>query len=127
MYLKVICPIIFVLFFLPFFSSSTFSQDFDFSRISNDIAFYRNVDDDLKDKGWTLQLVLINSVKIGTEFQFEFTADFNRDLAWRGKDDYYIEVGMLKEICNGFSVNYQRIEGTFQPGGVNQIGLRYHF
>jgi len=38
-----------------------------------------------------------------------------------------MEIGILKRFYQGFSINYQRIEGTFQPGGINQLGLRYHF
>ncbi|MCP4633777.1 MAG: hypothetical protein GY855_12695 [candidate division Zixibacteria bacterium] len=106
---------------------SIMAQDIGVGFISNDIAVYKNSDDDLNNKGWTLQLVFINSVKIHTEFQIEFTADFNKDLAWKGKDDYYMEVGFLKEFYKGISLNYQRIEGTFQPGGINQLGVRYHF
>jgi len=108
-------------------SSTVFAEKLGFSRISNDLALYKNSNDNLNDKGWTFQIVLINTVRAGGEFQIELTADLNRDLAWEGKDDYYMEIGILKQFYQGFSINYQRIEGTFQPGGINQLGLRYHF
>jgi len=70
-------------------SSTVFAEKLGFSRISNDLALYKNSNDNLNDKGWTLQIVLINMVRAGSEFQIELTADLNRDLAWEGKDDYY--------------------------------------
>ena len=116
-----------IIFLIFPFASTSHAQEFGFSGISNDLAIYRNANDHLRYKGWTLQLVLINTARIGTDFQIEVTADLNHNLAWQGKDDYYAEFGILKEFFHGFSVNYQRIEGTFQPGGINQLGLRYHF
>ncbi len=104
-----------------------YAQLLGFNRISNDVTFFRNTDDDINNKGWTLQLVFIDSIHLGTDFQVEYTADYNWGLAWEGKYDYYVEIGILKAVYKGFSINYQRIEGTFQRGGVNQIGLRYHF
>ncbi|UCE67646.1 MAG: hypothetical protein JSU85_06460 [Candidatus Zixiibacteriota bacterium] len=98
-----------------------------FSPISNEVSLYQNCSDDGDNLGQTLQLVLINSIDIGTELGVEFTADFNRKMT-PGKDrDYYLEFGLVKSVWKNFSVNYQRIHGTFIGDPVNQFGIRYRF
>ena len=98
-----------------------------FQEIANEISVYQNVFDDGGDAGQTLQIVSINSVRILTWFNIEFTYDFNRDLAWKGKDDYYYELGVVKPVWRKISLNYQRVDGTFLEKPFSQIGLRYSF
>ncbi|MEW5995908.1 MAG: hypothetical protein AB1744_16145 [Candidatus Zixiibacteriota bacterium] len=101
--------------------------------ISNEISFYKNVDDSGEDRGQTLQLIFINSFKIFTDFTFEFTGDFN----WRysyvdpsnlslGKNnhDYYLELSLVKPLTSVFSLNVQRISATFEAEPINQFGIR---
>jgi len=98
-----------------------------FQPLVNEISLYKNFLDDGDDAGQTLQIVSINSIKIYTEFSFEFTADFNRKLT-PGKDhDYYMEFGIVKPVWKKVSANYQRIYGTFVDKPINQIGVRYSF
>jgi len=101
--------------------------ELDFQQITNEISVYQNLFDDGGDAGQTLQIVSINSVKILTWFNVEFTYDFNRDLAWKGKDDYYYELGVVKPVWRKISLNYQRVDGTFSEKPFNQIGVRYSF
>ena len=101
--------------------------ELDFQQITNEISVYQNLFDDGGDAGQTLQIVSINSVKILTWFNIEFTYDFNRDLAWKGKDDYYYELGVVKPVWRKISLNYQRVDGTFSEKPFNQIGVRYSF
>jgi len=99
---------------------------FGITPITNEVSFYKNVDDYGKDRGQTLQVIAINSFKLLTEFTFEFTADFN----WRMsnmKDDYYIELSIVKPIFGIFSLNYQRIMATFEDKPINQFGFRLSF
>jgi hypothetical protein len=98
-----------------------------FVPISNEVSLYQNTSDDGDNLGQTLQLVLINTVDIGTELGVEFTADFNRKLT-PGKDgDYYLEFGLVKPVWKRLSVNYQRVHGTFVDDPVNQLGIRWRF
>jgi len=101
--------------------------DLDFQQITNEISVYQNLFDDGEDAGQTLQIVSINSMKILTWFNVEFTYDFNRDLAWKGKDDYYYELGVVKPVWRKISLNYQRVDGTFLEKPFSQIGVRYSF
>ncbi len=92
--------------------------------ISNEVSFYKNVDDDGVDRGTTLQIISINQFNLGTDFIIEFTGDFNWDLDFYEDHDYYIELSLVKPVYKSLSVNYQRIYGTFASGPINQIGLR---
>ena len=65
------------LFFLPGFCPA---QMVELKPISNNISLYQNTYDDWKDAGQTLQIVLINSFKLGTWFTLEITGDFDRNL-----------------------------------------------
>ena len=106
----------------PFLSAETF----DFMKISDEISFYANTDDDFNAQGRTLQIVALNSFKIGAWFQIEFTGDFNWEMTTLpGKTyDYYIEIGIVKPVWKRLSLNYQRIYGTFVEKPINQFGLR---
>lgn len=100
--------------------------------ITNEISLYKNVDDGGTDRGQTLQIIAINSIKIGTEFIFEFTGDFNWDLAYDCEgnimsNDHYIELSLVKPVYKMISVNYQRIISTFEDEPVNQFGIRFSF
>jgi len=103
------------------------AETFDFMKISDEISFYANTDDNLNTQGRTLQIVAINSLKIGTWFQIEFTGDFNWEMTTLpGKTyDYYIEVGVVKPLWKNLSLNYQRIYGTFMDEPINQFGIRF--
>lgn len=91
---------------------------------SNEISFFKNIDDTGKDRGTTLQVISINGFDLGTEFIFEFTGDFNWDLDLYEDYDYYLELSLVKPVYKSLSVNYQRIYGTFYDEPVNQFGLR---
>jgi len=106
-----------------------FAEDavFSFQPLVNEVSLYKNFLDDGDDAGQTLQIVAINSVKIYTEFSFEFTADFNRKLTPGTNHDYYMEIGIVKPVWKKVSANYQRIYGTFVDKPINQIGVRYSF
>ena len=91
---------------------------------SNEISFYKNVDDLGNDRGTTLQIVSINGFNLGTEFIFEFTGDFNWDLDLYEDYDYYFELSIVKPVYRDISLNYQRIYGTFYNEPVNQFGIR---
>jgi len=97
---------------------------FGITPLVNEISFYKNSDDTGADRGQTLQIVAINSLKIGTDFTFEFTADFNWDMSYMKKDEY-IELSIVKPIYKIISVNYQRIYNTFEPKPINQFGRCY--
>lgn len=107
-----------------------------FFPISNEISFYKNYDDAGKNRGQTLQVISINSFKILTTFNFEFTGDFN----WRysyidpsdislGKNnyDYYLELSIVKPVTGLLSFNVQRISSTFEGKPINQFGIRLSF
>jgi hypothetical protein len=98
-----------------------------FIPISNEVSLYQNSSDDGDNLGQTLQLVLINTIDIGTEIGVEFTADFNRKLTPGEDTDYYLEFGLVKPVWKKMSVNYQRIHGTFIDDPVNQFGVRWRF
>jgi len=100
---------------------------FSFQPLVNEISLYKNFLDDGDDAGQTLQIVAINSVKIYTEFSFEFTADFNRKTTPGTDHDYYMEIGIVKPVWKKVSANFQRIYGTFIDRPINQIGIRYSF
>jgi hypothetical protein len=100
---------------------------FAFQPVVNEVSLYKNFLDDGDDAGQTLQIVSINSMKIYTEFSFEFTADFNRKLTPCTDHDYYMEIGIVKPVWKRVSANYQRIYGTFIDRPINQIGVRYSF
>jgi len=103
------------------------SGKFGFYPISNEISFYKNIDDAGEDRGETVQLVLINSFKLFTNFTFEFTADYNFDYAQDYDKDHYVEISLVKPITKVISVNVQRVISTFEPESVNQFGFRLSF
>ncbi len=94
--------------------------------ITNEISFFKNIDDAGNNRGQTVQIIAINSFKLLTEFTFEFTADFNWRMS-RKKEDYYIELSLVKPIYGILSINYQRILATFEDKPINQFGLRLSF
>jgi hypothetical protein len=100
--------------------------------LTNEVSFYKNVDDSGNNRGETLQIISINSFKIWTEFIFEFTGDFNWDMSlnennqFKGKD-HYIELSLVKPVFWQISINYQRIISTFETEPVNQFGFRISF
>ncbi|UCD64783.1 MAG: hypothetical protein JSW34_04935 [Candidatus Zixiibacteriota bacterium] len=98
-----------------------------FFPISNEVSFYKNVDDAGVDRGETLQIISINSFKLLTTFNFEFTGDFNFDYTPGLADDHYIELSIVKPISPFVSLNVQRIISTFEPEPVNQFGVRFVF
>jgi len=103
------------------------SAKFGVQPLTNEVSLYQNFVDDGDNAGQTLQVVAINSLKVFTDFQFEFTADFNRKLT-PGKDsDYYLEIGLVKPVYKRLSLNYQRIYGTFIDKEINQVGVRFRF
>ena len=100
--------------------------------ITNEVSLYKNVDDAGENRGTTVQVIAINSFKIWTEFTFEFTADFNWDMAYefdgsKMNDDHYIELSLVKPVINRVSLNYQRIISTFEAESINQFGIRISF
>jgi len=105
------------------------AQTFTFEKISNELSLYQNYSDEFNTRGQTVQVIAINRFHLGWWFQAEFTADFNYDYDpdRPKKWDYYLEVGILKQIVSGLSINYQRIEGTFVAKPTNQVGLRWTF
>ena len=103
------------------------AQTFTFEKISNELSLYQNYSDEINTRGQTVQVVAINRVRIGWWFQTEFTADFNYDYDKAKAWDYYLEIGIVKSLFSGLSINYQRIEGTFVAKPTNQIGLRWTF
>ena len=107
---------------IPSIESS--SGRFGFYPVSNEISIYKNVDDAGEDRGETLQLVLINSFKLFTTFNFEFTADYNFDYTPDLDRDHYVELSLVKPVTKVFSLNVQRIYSTFEDEPVNQFGFR---
>jgi hypothetical protein len=95
--------------------------------IVNEISLYQNSADDGTNLGQTLQIISINEIRLGTTFNLEFTADFNRKMTPGEDTDYYIEIGLVKPVWKSLSANYQRIHGTFISDPVNQFGLRWSF
>ncbi|HDS01399.1 MAG TPA: hypothetical protein ENO22_03405 [candidate division Zixibacteria bacterium] len=100
------------------------ARTFDFMKLSDEVSFYFNSNDNFNTKGRTLQIVAINQVKIGTWFQVEFTGDFNWETTIGVNYDYYIEVGVVKKVWRNLSFNYQRIHGSFVDEPINQFGIR---
>ena len=101
-------------------------KTFGLSPITNEVSFYKNVDDDGTDRGVTLQVVAINGITLGTDFIFEFTGDFNWEMSDENHD-YYLELSLVKPVWDRFSVNYQRIYATFEDRAINQFGVRVSF
>ncbi len=98
-----------------------------FSPIVNEISIFQNSSDDGDNLGQTLQIISINEIKLGTAFNLEFTADFNRQMTPGENEDYYLEISLVKPVWKKLSVNYQRIHGTFIADPVNQFGMRWSF
>lgn len=92
--------------------------------ITNELSFYKNLDDAGMSRGRTLQLVSINSVHLLTDFSIEVTGDYNWGLDQYEKEDYYLELSLVKPVYKAISVNYQRIYGTFVAEPINQFGIR---
>ncbi|MFZ5981666.1 MAG: hypothetical protein ACOYVF_13660 [Candidatus Zixiibacteriota bacterium] len=103
------------------------SGKFGFYPISNEISIYKNVDDAGKDRGETVQLIFINSFKLLTSFNFEFTADYNFDYTPGLDRDHYVELSLVKPVTEVFSLNVQRVISTFEPESINQFGFRLSF
>ena len=103
-----------------------------FYPIVNELSLYYNVDDAGDKRGRTLQIISINSFKVWTSFNFEFTGDFNYDLTpdFIGDgyiNDHYIELSIVKPVTSIVSLNAQRIISTFENEPVNQFGVRLSF
>lgn len=99
----------------------------DFTPIVNEVSIYQNSSDEGDNLGQTLQIISINEIKLGTTFNLEFTADFNRRMTPGENEDYYLEISLVKPVWKRLSVNYQRIHGTFMVDPVNQFGMRWSF
>jgi hypothetical protein len=128
--------ILIFLFFILIQPTFVFSQTFALNPISNNVSLYQNTYDDWEDAGQTLQIVMINSFKLGTWFTLEISGDFDRNLQKKDKICHYFEFGLVKDIYSVFSstshkavigLNYQRIIGTFVDKPVNQFGIRFSF
>jgi hypothetical protein len=117
---KLLSTVLIIFLATPLLSARTF----DFMKLSDEVSFYFNTNDDFNTKGRTLQIVAINQVKIGTWFQVEFTGDFNWETTIGVNYDYYIEVGIVKRVWKNLSLNYQRIHGSFVDEPINQFGIR---
>ncbi|MCK5126671.1 MAG: hypothetical protein KAR42_10480 [candidate division Zixibacteria bacterium] len=91
---------------------------------TNEISYFKNVDDAGKNQGTTLQVISINEFTIGTNFIFEFTGDFNWRDDFAKEYDYYLELSIVKPIYKSMSLNYQRIHSTFEAEPINQFGIR---
>jgi hypothetical protein len=123
----VMAAILATIFIRDVFSLPTFDgKIFGFYPITNEVSFYGNVDDSGNNRGRTLQVISINSFKIVTSFNFEFTGDFNWDMSSL-KRDRYIELSLVKPIIPRISLNYQRILSSFEDSSINQFGLRISF
>lgn len=112
------------------------SKKLGFFPISNEISLYKNYDDAGEDRGQTLQVISINSFKILTTFNFEFTGDFNWHYSYvdpydislgKNNHDYYLELSIVKPVTSLLSLNVQRISSTFEEKPINQFGLRLSF
>lgn len=110
---------------LPTLESS--SKKLGFYPINNEISLYQSYDDGGRDRGRTLQIISINSIKLLTTFTIEFTGDFNYDYTPGLSRDHYMELGVVKHITNFFSLNVQRVMSTFEADPVNQYGVRFSF
>lgn len=96
---------------------------------TNEVSFYKNLDDSGDDRGKTLQIISINGFNVGTDFVLEFTGDFNWGLSTLPDIDYdyYIELSLVKPVYKSLSLNYQRIYGTYEDRPINQFGVRLSF
>ena len=103
------------------------SGQFGFYPITNEISLLKSFDDSGEDRGKTVQIVMINSFKLITSFNFEFTGDFNFDLTPGLDRDHYVELSLVKPVTSIFSLNYQRVISTFEPESINQVGIRLSF
>jgi len=92
--------------------------------ITNEISYYKNIDDLGNSRGTTLQIISINEFHVFTNFIFEFTLDRNWDLDLYEYHDYYLELSVVKPVYRSLSLNYQRIYGTFVTEPINQFGIR---
>jgi hypothetical protein len=122
--------LIMIICFIPEVTAQSGMSDdniYGFAPIVNEISLYQNSSDDGDNLGQTLQIVSINEVRLGTTFNIEFTADFNRKMTPGEDRDYYLELGLVKPVWKNLSANYQRIHGTFISDPVNQFGLRWSF
>ena len=124
MKIKILAILFFILIFLPSFCMS---RTFGLKSISNNISLYQNSYDNIRNAGQALQIVLINSFKIGTWFTLEIAGDIDRNLQEIGRTCHYFEFGLVKDVKSGFSFNYQRVIGTFVDKPVNQFGIRFSF
>jgi hypothetical protein len=97
---------------------------FSFTKLVNEVSLYQNADQDLSDRGRTLQIVSINSFRFFTDFNFEFTGDFNWRLDRYESHDYYLELSLVKPVFGPLSLNYQQIHGTFMDSTIHQFGVR---
>ena len=100
------------------------ARTFDFMKLSDEVSFYANTNDEFDTRGRTLQIVAINQVKIGTWIQVEFTGDFNWEMTPGTNYDYYMEFSLVKPVWKKLSINYQRVYGTFVDEPINQFGIR---
>jgi hypothetical protein len=107
--------------------SSVYARSLGFEKLVNEVSLYQNRYDDFLNAGQTLQIVSINSFNLGTRFNLEFTYDLNYNLEKKDDFTYYLELGVVKEIFPRFSINYQRIHGSFVDKPVNQFGIRFSF
>jgi hypothetical protein len=124
MKIKILTVLFFMLIFLPSFCMS---KTFGLKPISNNITLYQNSYDAGRSAGQTLQIVLINSLKLGTWFTLVITGHIDRNLQEIGRTCHYLEFGLVKDVKSGFSFNYQRVIGTFMDKPVNQLGIRFSF
>ena len=98
-----------------------------FHPITNELAYYHNVDDAGVDRGSTLQLVSINGFRLWTDFSFEVTGDYNFSYTPGLDRDHYFELSLVKPLTSFVSLNYQRVLSTFEPDPINQLGVRLSF
>ncbi len=112
------------------------SGHFAFAPISNEVSLYQNYDDAGEHRGRTLQIVSINSFRLFTDFNFEFTADYNWDYSYAdpfdhaagmNSHDHYVELSIVKPVTSMVSLNVQRVISSFEPESINQVGLRLVF
>ena len=103
------------------------TSKFGFQPLTNEVSIYYNYLDGGRNAGQTLQVIAINAFKVFTDFKIELTADFNRKLTPGYNSDYYVEMGIVKPVFKRFSLNVQRIYGTFVCREINQVGFRFSF
>lgn len=124
--ISVLTALLLVLFSEAYPLPSYEGKVFGIKPLSNEVSFYRNLDDSGNDRGTTVQVVAINSINIFTQFNIEFTADFNWDMSYL-EHDHYMELSLVKAIGGGVSFNYQRVISKFEDKPINQFGLRLSF